>query len=465
MDPVSAINVQSALHCRLILTIDCILHLGNGFAGQSCLVDHGASSKQDTIARDHVDCCHTQAVRRHPRHLPFDRDQIPRQQVHSAELHPLLLAVNLHYVRLGGHAAEHPQGAEALEGRGRLEQNNGEEGEEGVLPVLVQQPEHGGEQLEHGDGAQQLGLQQVQEARLRHRQPVDAEPLLPGLHLLRLQPLGLPVLRQNQVHGVRHRQHGPVVGSGPHHLLFPQLLGLGHGDELVDLPLELEREAPRALRSVHFGHGGQASVGRGLDHHPAAGGQLAGGGVEGRGLEPDHPMAHQVEQGVERDRQEQRHAGPCAWQPRVRERRRLFFIRIRCVGAVGGVGRGRGLPLGRRSLGVRVGVNVVRGHRVLILIPRVRFGGTSLVIDVRHTAVSVFVNVGHGLVLRIHQPSQMADSRRGHQPTLLLRNGGIRLARLNPVNLEQRCLVRVTHGVIHISTHNCVHHDQSQQHG
>ena len=66
---------------------------------------------------------------------------------------------------LGGEALELLQGAEALERGPRLHHQDRDEREDGVLPVLVQEPETGGEELKHGDGAHQLLLQDLNEGR------------------------------------------------------------------------------------------------------------------------------------------------------------------------------------------------------------------------------------------------------------------------------------------------------------
>ncbi len=69
-----------------------------------------------------------------------------------ADLRPEVIAEDIDGVRGNSHGAELSEGTKALENDGALEDYEHEEGEEGVVPVLVHAPEGDTEDLKDEEG-------------------------------------------------------------------------------------------------------------------------------------------------------------------------------------------------------------------------------------------------------------------------------------------------------------------------
>ena len=205
--------------------------------------------------------------------------------------------------------------------RPRLHRHDRKQGEAHVLPVGVQQPQQGREDLEHGDRRQELLAVELQEARHAHLHDVLAVALPRGLRGPRVQARGPRVVR----HVERERRRdpaeravlpplalhvvvvvhdylldAPVVRVGGRRLL---LVRLG-APVLVELALVVHDEARAHARAPHRAEGGPPLVLLGEDERVGPVAHLVRLPKPRRRLEGHDPAAHEVVQGVEGQHQE-----------------------------------------------------------------------------------------------------------------------------------------------------------------
>jgi hypothetical protein len=129
----------------------------------------------------------TRAYRLAARHA-HEGDDVPGEEGCGGDGLPLASSVDEEREGFCGHAAELLHVLEAREGGGALEGEDHEEGEHGVLPVLVEHPQHAAQQLEDGDGRGELLLVQARPRRHRDRKAVLAVLLVRPSRFRHAQP-------------------------------------------------------------------------------------------------------------------------------------------------------------------------------------------------------------------------------------------------------------------------------------
>mmetsp|Transcript_596 Transcript_596/g.1729 ORF Transcript_596/g.1729 Transcript_596/m.1729 type:complete len:228 (-) Transcript_596:649-1332(-) len=208
--------------------------------------------------------------------------------------------------------------AQALEGRAALEREDGHEGEDGVLPVLVEQPQDGAKELEHCERRHELLAVHGQERRRRDGEDVLAEALRALRDRRRVQPAGLHVRAHGLGDGAPRSAHGAVGSALADQRLVVRRVRdgrvrvalavaahrerrrLGGGQQLVRLALEGEDEPADDVGAPNGAERRLAAVALRHDVQDAAGLDRRGGRVQRRGLEPHEPAAEQVEERVQR---------------------------------------------------------------------------------------------------------------------------------------------------------------------
>ena len=281
-------------------------------------------------------------------------DDIPRHEFLAGPVLPTAVAEDDDARRRRAHA---PQGANVLdarEGGGGLEHEQVCRGEQGVLPVLVEEPEQGGEHLEHANRRHELLLVALEKRGERHAKRVIAEAGRRRRHPTGAHPArGLQVARQ----GLRHRRlHLPHLAPN-----LPVAAHLG-GDVFEPLPLENRPEhlTPASgslgigdVELVHVHDLGFALVGHRAEHQDVPGLDLVGLDVVHKRPESNAPVLAKHEEDVRDGDDGEVDDRPELREPGRRERGRglvldLFLERGQVRGRRGL--RGVGVGGGRRGL-------------------------------------------------------------------------------------------------------------------
>mmetsp|Transcript_726 Transcript_726/g.2584 ORF Transcript_726/g.2584 Transcript_726/m.2584 type:complete len:510 (+) Transcript_726:1095-2624(+) len=266
-------TVVVELECALSPAGDGFLQLWRGLSREHGLVHDAGAAHEENVAGQQCGV----ALRTHHRHY------VAWHQLGGAHRHPLAHPQHIHLVRRLDHRAERGEVAEAGLDDGGLEDEQHEEGEDGVVPVLVQAPEEHAEHLEHEERRQRLLLVELHELGARDRELVGAPVVLGVVEggLVAVADGGVVL-----VECVRHRE--------------------GRLHELRAVPEELPlapREVQQLLASRRRGgaevdDGGGALACDGSDLH-MRGGSDGGDGAKGeRGTNGDGPVATEDCQGM-----------------------------------------------------------------------------------------------------------------------------------------------------------------------
>ena len=158
MNAVGATHVEGGVG-RLRLDRQRVLHLRDRLAGEGRLVDDGAAAEEEAVGGDDGSV---------GARLAAERDDVARQQRGRRHGGPPARPEHLELSGACRHPAERLHVPLAGEGGGGLEDQNHPERHQRVLPVLVQQPERGAEELEARDRRRELLRVQLAECGQRN---------------------------------------------------------------------------------------------------------------------------------------------------------------------------------------------------------------------------------------------------------------------------------------------------------
>ena len=113
-----------------------------------------------------------------------NRDKISWEELVTLSLNPLILAVDIDIVWLDAHSAELVQSPLALPNDSALEDNQHEEGEQRVVPVLIQHPKSNTEDLENEERRNSMLLEELEKGWYWNIEGVVAIVVLESLDLL-----------------------------------------------------------------------------------------------------------------------------------------------------------------------------------------------------------------------------------------------------------------------------------------
>mmetsp|Transcript_78651 Transcript_78651/g.188708 ORF Transcript_78651/g.188708 Transcript_78651/m.188708 type:complete len:244 (-) Transcript_78651:154-885(-) len=225
-----------------------ILHLRHGLACEGGFVDNRAAPDDEAIAWHQgvllLLCLslHLVLIR-----LCMQRDQISGQEFLDWSILPLATPVHKDVEALGAHAPELRHGLQALQDRGGLEHQNAAQGEAGVLPESVHNPQGCREELKDHQWRNELLLEELPESRLRQVKDVLPELVLCKFHrAARPKSDGIAVVAPRLVRGALDEPHAWCIRISQQIWIFNPCL-----DEFEVLVLELEVAVQSHLRFLH----------------------------------------------------------------------------------------------------------------------------------------------------------------------------------------------------------------------
>jgi hypothetical protein len=91
-------------------------------------------------------------------------NKIARKKFVTLDLNPLLLTLDIQWVRLLTHTSEFTNGLDTLEYDSAFKHDQHEKGKQGIVPVLIQTPQTDAKDLEHKERSNSVFLEQFHES-------------------------------------------------------------------------------------------------------------------------------------------------------------------------------------------------------------------------------------------------------------------------------------------------------------